>query len=95
MIWTLRSWFRPVVLSALILVPSAARATEHAANGWRVRKWSRELWTACGLVVRYYVEVQRTGPALAGVIPFSDYRSSAYSEKYLNETIVTENPFRR
>ena len=90
MIWTLRSWCRPVVLSALILVPSAARATEHAANGWRVKKWSRELWTACGLVVRYYVEVQRTGPALAGVIPFSDYRSSAYSEKYLNETIVTD-----
>ena len=88
MIWTLRSRFLPVVLSALFLAPAAARATEHAANGWRVKKYSRELWTACGLVVRYCIDVERTGSAIAGVVPFSDYRSS-YSEKYLNETIVT------
>lgn len=89
MIWTLRSRLLPVVLSALLLAPAAARATEHAANGWRVKKYSRELWTACGLVVRYYVDVERTGSAVAGVVPFADYRSS-YSDKYLNGTIVTD-----
>lgn len=76
------------VFAVLALGLSTARATEFAANGWRVKKYSRELWTACGLVVRYHVEVERTGASIAGVVPFSDYRSF-FSEQYLNETILT------
>ena len=75
-------------ISIWILLAPAAHATEFSANGWRVKKYSRELWTACGLVVRYYVEVERTGSAVAGVVPFTDYRSF-YSEQYLNGTVVT------
>ncbi|MBP7830616.1 MAG: hypothetical protein KA248_11935 [Kiritimatiellae bacterium] len=76
-------------IAAIILLmrPIPSAATEHAANGWLVKKWSRETSCRCGDVIRYYILVQRTGGNADNVV-INDGRPAA-STGYVPGSIVS------
>ena len=78
-------------VAGALLSALSSPATEHAANGWQVKKYSQQVSTACSNVVRYYVVLTRTGPTVTGDYYIVDSRS-AQVERYINSSIVVSPP---